>query len=1072
MIKEVKFAAFSSAVTGSCATGLSGAVVRTDANCVTSVNALGLVQAACLYNNTCTLLASRSKFSFQQPPSECTAFSPVLALNVSCSPAPSPATPMLLSAVPVPVCGGAIDGESMKLSCAHLPSGYLITNIRFASYGRPFGSCQTNSSSSSAALAFQPSTCDSINAMAVVQATCLNKPSCALAVRPTAFSKFAVGYQGMLTSSYCGSNDPLRWLFVQAACSQPASPTGAFFYSAVRSASISSPTATVKLACPFTGMVVSKIDLVAYGEPMGHFLTDYSNFTSAAPPPQTLFSSLFSSYWNGGWANCDCSSPPKNVAQQPCSQSGLALLTAKCTMQTNCTVPLSLLSLLPTTASAVECANSAFSYAGPMVYVQGNCFGCPAGSYFNSPGRSLSCSACAVGSYSNGIGSKRCRAAPLGAQATSAMGTGDFVSSSATGFTTCAPGFFRGLSSGPHCDACGNGTISSPWPLPTSCTACDEGQAPVGRLQCVDCGAGLYARRGGNACAQSPVGSFPTSAMDSGVLVTSRAAGFTLCPPGTFNPLPGGMTCSLCSVGSFAAAPGSSVCTSAPPGSFVDTVGSSTASQCPAKSYSDAGSFSCAFCPYPLSNSVPGSPGCPNVSINASMSELAAVLTVTLFVFALCIASAGRKMSIKIFLNVVFPALDVFSDLAYLLTGVYFSYSIFCLSVVAYSYGLPYFASHLMQHHVSPCLWIWPLERARWLGSSKSDDPIYFATFQGQRILSLDSHSNIFFVFVEVVIWLMAIAAQLLTYLLWPLVAGVYLAFLAMWFVLGAYLHMAKVLAIGRVWNLWIFVWRGWVTDEFSTDVTFDTEEHNHSLRNEFYFETAPQFFLQLTNNTLIQSWTPIAIFSAILSSIMAVNGIYRILYFTVLLEKPIPLFQVPTGNCMSVRMRFPFTLDLQIDFTIPSQKKDFRGRASRKFVHASIVRATLTQSPLRPSPPMDMTARAIFYRFFKSYVPLDVSSAQSHEEQLAHVDEHLDSAQYSGREEELIADVVGELYGTHLREIVPLTKRDSEADCIPSAKDNAARPSDWGDSRARKPSAFEMSNPLTVPPSKRLSFL
>ena len=120
----------------------------------------------------------------------------------------------------------------------------------------------------------------------------------------------------------------------------------------------------------------------------------------------------------------------------------------------------------------------------------------------------------------------------------------------------------------------------------------------------------------------------------------------------------------------------------------------------------------------------------------------------------------------------------------------------------------------------------------------------------------------------------------------------------------------------------------------------------------------------------------------------------------------------------------------------------------------------------------MDMTARAIFYRFFKSYVPLNVSSAQSHEEQLAHVDDLLDSAQYSGREEELIADVVGELYGTHLREFVPLTKRDSEADCIPSAKDNAARPSDWGDSRALKPSAFEMSNPLTVPPSKRLSFL
>ena len=112
IITEVLYAAFSTAITGSCATGspYKGVAINLGYNCDTAVNAFGMVQGACLFNNSCSLLASRSEFSFQSAPKDCSSSAPRLAINVTCSPR---AFSVPLPAV-VTICGSARDSSSIQ----------------------------------------------------------------------------------------------------------------------------------------------------------------------------------------------------------------------------------------------------------------------------------------------------------------------------------------------------------------------------------------------------------------------------------------------------------------------------------------------------------------------------------------------------------------------------------------------------------------------------------------------------------------------------------------------------------------------------------------------------------------------------------------------------------------------------------------------------------------------------------------------------------------------------------------------------------------------------------------------
>jgi len=67
------------------------------------------------------------------------------------------------------------------------------------------------------------------------------------------------------------------------------------------------------------------------------------------------------------------------------------------------------------------------------------------------------------------------------------------------------------------------------------------------------------------------------------------------------------------------------------------------------------------------------------------------------------------------------------------------------------------------------------------------------------------------------------------------------------------------------VWNFWFTLWSGRDAEVAKRTIKVDTGILNLSLLAHL-MNTLPQFFVQVSNNTLTQLWTPIAYFSTCLS--------------------------------------------------------------------------------------------------------------------------------------------------------------------------------------------------------------
>src|SRR5207237_1137177 len=97
----------------------------------------------------------------------------VLAV-LACSCAPTPHAAQVLSSSSVGVCGSAIEGATVNLSC---PTGTVIAAISFASYGSPIGACG----------AFTAGSCNANNSSSVVSSACLGKSSCSVTANNATF---------------------------------------------------------------------------------------------------------------------------------------------------------------------------------------------------------------------------------------------------------------------------------------------------------------------------------------------------------------------------------------------------------------------------------------------------------------------------------------------------------------------------------------------------------------------------------------------------------------------------------------------------------------------------------------------------------------------------------------------------------------------------------------------------------------------------------------------------------------------------------------------------------------------
>ena len=317
----------------------------------------------------------------------------------------------------------------------------------------------------------------------------------------------------------------------------------------------------------------------------------------------------------------------------------------------------------------------------------------------------------------------------------------------------------------------------------------------------------------------------------------------------------------------------------------------------------------------------------------------------------------------------VFPALDVLTDLVYLLISRFYNITVFVLCVLFFLHPAPMFCQKLYRYRALPysIRYIWWIgastsfaARAAIVekdttnpitgslvggdgsgGSSRGDgvgqvggedalgDHIPYPTILGRRfslLISFEHHDNLYVVVLELLTWAVAIALQAFTFLALP-------AFLVFWFFVGVFLQMTKTIAMGTVWNIWFYVWTGYDLWQ-DTEGTVDTEDLNYGLLSQFVFETVPHIILQSVNNTLLGllyifvvcyiycvfmyiffcpdwfvsgTWVsdPIAILSLVMSVFMAAATIYKYVYHAGIRADRQGMKDIPLDKSVVVKIFF-----------------------------------------------------------------------------------------------------------------------------------------------------------------------
>lgn len=359
-------------------------------------------------------------------------------------------------------------------------------------------------------------------------------------------------------------------------------------------------------------------------------------------------------------------------------------------------------------------------------------------------------------------------------------------------------------------------------------------------------------------------------------------------------------------------------------GQYVSPEGASFCSECAVGYYSaESNALSCARCAYPTTSIREGQTTCSGILLlpEGGLTTLSLVLSAMAAVVLVCMYHGRQRVAI--FVNLLFPTLDVFSDLAYLTTNEFYNVALFAACFVSIAIPTATFVKALVERRALPRLVV-PLRRSWWLRAGNEADHIYFPLFpcfadNGGRLplLSSTEHSTFASVLLEGVAWLVAIAAQAATF---AVVLPANVLALAAWFVVGAFLHLSKMITIGSVWNVWFAFWTQ--SDAHATEVDVDTAELIQSLEEEFLTETIPQFVIQLTNNLLLGRFTPIAAFSMTFSVVMSVNSVWRHVYQRFVRTETVALEEIPLGMVWRVRLD-AWAIDwLIVDATLRSARK------------------------------------------------------------------------------------------------------------------------------------------------------
>lgn len=362
-------------------------------------------------------------------------------------------------------------------------------------------------------------------------------------------------------------------------------------------------------------------------------------------------------------------------------------------------------------------------------------------------------------------------------------------------------------------------------------------------------------------------------------------------------------------------------CQPCPRGYFQPSAHQAVCLKCEIGYYSDtAGSDACTKCPYPFTNFMEGQHKCMAVSIAASSTECLGLIIVVIILFVGSTLQAGSANACLISFSIMmFPAVDIFSDILYVMTAKFFNWKIAGLAIFFIVMPNTLFVFKLYEQRAWPNLFVIPYP-----GHKYTDKKTIF--------LSLDDDNNVCvnnepIPGAAVILYAILQVLNIMLATAWACFNIVFV--LAPLFCLGIFFFQTKVMAVIPISNFWYGTWTGkrasyqlrdaagnivhvttadapvwrWFTPGYwkeryfgkNAGVEVDPGVLNESLFAEFCLETIPQLILQLLNNyfTLVKKMPAISIVSTTLSVVIAANGVYFYLYW--ILWRGVTFDELPT---------------------------------------------------------------------------------------------------------------------------------------------------------------------------------
>ncbi len=320
-----------------------------------------------------------------------------------------------------------------------------------------------------------------------------------------------------------------------------------------------------------------------------------------------------------------------------------------------------------------------------------------------------------------------------------------------------------------------------------------------------------------------------------------------------------------CGVGSYGDESG---CQRCPPGTYGSSVGLDSCTKCSMNYYtSDFGCSECTECEWPFTTYEIGSDSCSAVylDIHGALLLSPIVMVAFIFVFGLWSVSSHR---LAISLVLLFPTIDIVTDMLYLLHTRFYNVYLFGACIVFLLLSSSTFIFILFQEKLYPRMygfdwisWCW------WIGVSNG-----YPTVNGDiKVTSFSSHDSLPKVIYLLLCWVTFVLAQCICGIPVFILIGLHSPFYVFWLMIGALLFQMKMVAVGPVLNFWIYIWS-------DNQVAKTKLEENHIINatyfnissvNSLVLETVPQLLIQCINSSLVSNWSTIGAVS------IAMSGMY-----------------------------------------------------------------------------------------------------------------------------------------------------------------------------------------------------